>query len=172
MDGLSRAVGSGLPWTVGDVTYMLRPITLDDYGTIENILLEARKSPIQLAKESLSGLSADLQKALLADALKMEVTRKNYVSSTEIAEFIDSKPGVIYIIWLMLRREQPGMTRERVAELINKLNEDKMQKLIELRDQVSGLGAMGNSTGPAAAPANPKVETTDAGTTGDTPSGV
>jgi DNA-binding transcriptional ArsR family regulator len=155
MDGLSRAAGGNLPVEVKEGpakgTWLLSPLTVDDWATVEQHLLEGRPSPVQavmpdvraLREQGLNEEADRLFKMAYRDTQKW--ARKQKVAPDEVAEYVDTLDGTRFMIWLALRKNHPDVTRETADELVRAVNEEEMRKKLA---KVSATDAAGNSTGP------------------------
>ena len=84
----------------------------------------------------------------------------NKATSQEIADWMDSSQGVIFSVWLSLRKNHPELTREDAEKVINKMGQQELEKLAEQRDVTSGLDELGNSTGRSTGPEKAKASKT------------
>lgn len=167
MDGLGRAAGSGVPIEFGGETLILNRITIRDFGLIEQHLLKDRPNPIDAARKEAQQFILDA--AGLKDSAQDEFLRKQYIAMAEkimadglaaarksnvmkpqeVAEWIDTLPGLQFTIWLKLDQRYPGkFSMEKVGEIMEKLADGEVDRLKKLRDQAAGVDELGNSTGP------------------------
>jgi len=168
MDGLGRAIGAGVPIQFSGETLILDPVTVSDFGLIEQELLSRRPNPMDLTRKEAQafildaaklGSSAEdefLRKQYIAMAEKimadgMAAARKaNGIKPTEVAEWLDTFDGVQFTLWLKLDQRYPDrfFTLDKIKEVMQSMQEDEIERLKKLRDQASGLDELGNSTGP------------------------
>jgi hypothetical protein len=165
MDGLARAVGAGVPITFDGIDMVLEPLTLKDFGVIEQYLLkEKRPNILTDAVRAAAAIPDDLPKSererlsrQLLEVAAHEASKFNRISADEVAAWLDTIEGVIFTVWLLLERRKPGeYSLADVAAKIEALGGDKTQgelseqqaALRAARDQASGIDTMGNSTGP------------------------
>lgn len=150
MDGLGRAVGAGVTLKFGEREIILEPLTLRDFGLIEQHLLSQRRSPLDLVKDVVRDLPPELAKSLLEQAYE-DAKKGNTISPQEIAEWIDTFDGMAYSLWLSLEKRYPGEYQltdvHDVMQQMMESDESVMERLKALRDQASGLDERGNSTG-------------------------
>jgi len=147
MDGLNRLTGADQTIAVGDCTYRLGPLTLKDYGEIENRILARRPDPIAVAVGHLEGLSEEQQEYLLGRAFDRAVSGR-WVRSSEIDEWKQTHEGFCYLFWLMVRKSHPEVTLERAAELIQQLADESQEDLHRRMAEAAGLPE-GNRSGQA-----------------------
>lgn len=147
MDGSGRALGAGFPIELGGTKYMLSPLTVKELGSCEQYLLSQRKTPLQIARENMAGLSDEDKEILLRAAIK-ETRSSSKIPAEEVKRWIDTLEGSKYTIWMMIRKNHPEMTMERVSELIDKMldeyGEQAIAELLAKRDQASGIDDLGN----------------------------
>lgn len=147
MDGLNRLTGADQTIEIGDRTYRLGPLTLKDYGEIENRILARRPDPIATAVEHLDGLSESQQQYLLGRAFDRAVSGR-WVRASEIDEWKQTHDGFCYLFWLMVRKAHPEVTLGRAAELIQQLADGSQQELHRCMAEAAGMPE-GNRSGQA-----------------------
>lgn len=158
MDGMGRAVGAGVPIPLDGETLILQPLTLEDFGLLEQKILADRPNPMDLARQQVRELygakeipaeSKDkLAESILREA-REEARRVNKASNADVVQYMDSVPGLAFTYWLMLRREHgEKWSPERLCEHLQRASQQEFERLLKLRDQASGIDEMGNSTGP------------------------
>ena len=128
MDGLN--VLTAAPWrqTIDGVDYWMEPLTLGDWGIIEQRLLKGRRNPLEVAKENLAGLKPDEKRALLESALK-QASSAQKATADELMDYTATPPGMGLKFWLSIRKQNPQITEARAAELLNILDEESFAKL-------------------------------------------
>ena len=154
-NGVNRAAGSPTTVTLDGKTYMMEPLTLKDFGVIENEYLKRRPNPLKAVAAAKDVLSEDDYDKLLTQAYKDAV---NVAKATpqEISEWLDTRDGVVFSIWLSLRKNHPELTKEQAEEAIQEMGEQQLTGLAESRDVASGIDELGNSTGRSPGPENTK----------------
>jgi hypothetical protein len=155
MDGLSRAGGGKVPVEITEGpaqgTWLLSPLALEDWATVEAHLLEGRPSPIQAAMPDVlalreHGLQEEADRVLkMAYKDTQKWARKQKVSPDEVAEYMDTIDGVRFMVWLSLRKSHPEVTRAVADEVVRVRTEEAMRRTLA---KVSATDAAGNSTGP------------------------
>jgi len=123
--------------TIGGKRYELTPPGKEELRLLDKFVIKHRRSVLQLAKDNLEGLSADLQQALLRDALQIEAARSpTSVTPVEYGAVLDTREGCAYLFWLMMKRTKPDLTLDEVEEMIQDATDDEFARLIEERDKV------------------------------------
>ena len=158
-NGLTRAVAAPTTVELDGKTYIMEPLTLKDMGTLESEYLKDKPNPIKAVAEMRELLDQEDYDKLLAQAYK-DATAVNKATSQEIADWMDSSQGVIFSVWLSLRKNHPELTREDAEKVINKMGQQELEKLAEQRDVTSGLDELGNSTGRSTGPEKEKASKT------------
>ena len=127
---------------------MLKPLTLRDFGTIEQHLLSKRPNVLKQVAEAAKDLPDSMAKALI-DRAYDDMKAGNTVSSQEVAAYMDTFDGIAFTIWISLRKDDDTVTLDEVTESLHAMNEADVSSIAADRDFVSGLDERGNSTGPA-----------------------
>jgi len=120
MDGLNQLTAAHHAVEIGGRTYRLAPLTLRDYGEIENRVASRRPDPVAVVRRSLDGLSPAQQEFLLGRAYDKAVAARR-ATADEIDQWKRTPDGFCYLFWLMVRQEHPAMTLEQAAELVEQL---------------------------------------------------
>ena len=147
MDGVARAAGSGVSIEFNGRTLILAPLSLKDFGLIENHLLSQQLNPLDLVKVVVKDLPPELAAGLLRDAYK-DAKQMNMISAAAVAEWIDTFDGMAYTMWVCLNKTYPNeFELADVVQIMQELTEDELERMKNLRDQASGIDELGNSTG-------------------------
>lgn len=137
-----------MPVKIGENTYMLSPLTLEDFGLIENEMLAKRPNPMQRVMEVYEKLPEALRDKFLERAYQ-DAKRTNKIPAAEVAAYVDSIEGMMLSMWLSIKKCHPEITREKMNEIMRSLSPKDVEAMRESRDIASGIDQMGNSTGPA-----------------------
>jgi len=123
VDGLN--VLTAAPWqqTIDGVDYWMEPLTLGDWGIIEQRLAKGRRNPLEVAKENLAGLEPDDKRTLLESALK-QARSADKVTADELLDYTATPEGMVLMFWLSIRKRNARITEARAAELLNILDEE------------------------------------------------
>jgi len=138
MTNLPDMAGAAAEIKLGDNTYLMRPLSIDDFAEFERWVDDA---PIRQAARNLNGLSPDLQMKLLKQAQETAMAaieegpekRQGRISSQ-----MTSMSGICYLIWLSLRQEQPDMSLEAVSQI---LTLDKLPYVQQRLDDINGFSS-------------------------------
>lgn len=145
-NGLNRAAGSPTTVEINGKTYIMEPLTLRDFGTIEAEYMKQKPNPLKAVAEAKDMLPEEDYKELLAQAYK-DATSANKATPDEVSGWLDTKDGVVFSCWLSLRKNHPELSLEDAEQAINHMGQQEMTRLAEQRDVASGLDELGNSTG-------------------------
>ena len=145
-NGLNRAAGSPVSIEIGGQTYIMEPLTLRDFGTLEAEYLKNKPNPLKQVAEAKEFLNDEDFQVLLTQAYRdaMEV---NKATSEEIAQWLDTPAGISFSAWISMRKNHPELSREEVDDLLGTLNQQQLEHIAEQRDVASGTDELGNSTG-------------------------
>jgi hypothetical protein len=128
---------------IGRERLLATPLTLADYGEIDQAVLAGRPDPMQRALALCAGLSESLQRALLATAFD-ELIHGWPVTAHEVALWMSSREGIAHTLWLAIRSHQPQLTLADCRELL--LGEAQWRQAIRALDKIHGL-PLGKSQG-------------------------
>ena len=128
MDGLNQLTAADHTVEIGGRTYRLGPLTLRDYGEIENRVVSQRPDPVAVALRSLEGLSPRQQEFLLGRAYDRAVSTRR-ATAAEVDQWKRTPEGFCYLFWLMVRKGHPKITLKRAAELVEQLAGEVRQQL-------------------------------------------
>ena len=98
-------------------SYRATPLTLADYGEIDQAVLGARPDPLARAAAACQGQSEALQQALLSRTFD-ELLHGWPVTSHEVSLWMSSREGMAHILWLAVRAHQPEMSLANCRELL------------------------------------------------------
>lgn len=154
MDGIGRAIGAGVPLQLGDKTYLLGRVDARTIGELEQFMLSKRTSPVDVALKRISTLEAagvavspDSKKMLLDNALEKEASGLNFITRDEFESWLDTREGITYSIWLLIRQNHPDVSLKEINEQTVKASQDQLAAIIAAREQVAGTDNLGNETG-------------------------
>jgi hypothetical protein len=145
-NGINRAAGSPTTVKLEGKTYIMEPLTLRDFGIIENEYLKRRPNPLKAVAEVKDILAEEDYEKLLTQAYR-DATNVSKASPQEISEWLDTRDGVVFSIWLSLRKNHPELTKEMAEAAIQQMGEEQLKNIAESRDVASGVDELGNSTG-------------------------
>lgn len=128
---------------IGGTRLRATPLTLADYGEIDQAVLAGRPDPMQRALALCAGLDESLQRAILATAFD-ELVHGWPVTAHEVALWMSSREGIAHTLWLAIRKYQPQFTLTDCRELL--LTEPHWRQALLALDKLHGL-PLGNSLG-------------------------
>ena len=131
MDGLH--VPTAAPWKqmIGGKEYWMGPLTLEDWGMLEKRLVASRPDPLELAISRLErhdDLDEHTTRGVLECAFR-ETMEAHRATVVELKQFMRGVEGFSLMLWLSLRKHQPGITEERAGELALQLGGDALESL-------------------------------------------
>lgn len=157
--------------TLAGKTYLMRQLTLSDYGQIQSWLKERLPKPYAVVAEALKDLEsirsfdpegyAEARKMLLLAAHEDAKRGDGTGAPPEmVSECLNSPDGISYLVWLGVRKEQPQATYEEIRAAIGAENLKDLKKRLDsinLFDDGSGDEEEGNPfVNPQTAPAPTK----------------
>ncbi|MBA7474159.1 hypothetical protein ES707_09507 [subsurface metagenome] len=143
MDGLNQLTAAGHVVNIGGRDYRLGPLTLEDYGEIENRILAKRPDPLALVIDKLDRLDRKQQEMLLARAYDQAVKCPT-VTIDELQRWRNTPEGFCYRFWLMIRKHHEEVGLQDAVELIEQLSSQARAELNRRVEDCGGLPA-GNS---------------------------
>lgn len=124
MDGLCRVVGAGTTIEIQGVTRRLAAMTLNDWGIVENRILQKKRKAILAAIVD--------QREFLPDDVWVREWQAAYdraegvcrVSFKELDAWVSTDEGMAFTLWLMLERHHAGeFTYERLLDIVGAMTE-------------------------------------------------
>jgi hypothetical protein len=147
MDGLCRALGCPVPFTAAGRTTLLRPLTLGDWGTLENLLLSRRGSPTDVL-EAVLDLGDDLAPETLARLEELYAEARDLirrdrglrcVRQADLMAWLGTPDGEDHSAWLCLRRGRRDCRSPLAAgRMLDRAGADARLRFRRLRDLASG----------------------------------
>jgi hypothetical protein len=141
------AAGAGGFVTLGGQDYEVSPPTDADARTIARFLRKQAKSPTQRLRDDpdFGLLDPDEQRAALKQAAKRKFDADAPLDPHSAMDALLSLEGCRFMAFVVLRRKNRGLTRERVAELVT---EENYEEVFDALDGQTGMGPLGDSDGP------------------------
>jgi hypothetical protein len=124
MNNLKILTAQPQPLTVDGETYMVHPLTLDDWGALEVWLESQFVDPFDVVNRAIAkgGMTPSQQQYLLSEALKESIKPKAPLGSIEADQLLMSMKGYAQILYLSIRRGRPGFTEQDAKDLAVKLS--------------------------------------------------
>jgi hypothetical protein len=126
---LNRLTAAAQTFSVGAGTYRLTPLVLADYGEIENRILAERPDPLAGIHTRLAGLPEAQRRAELGRALD-QLSAMRRVTLGELDRWWQTPDGLGYRLWLMLRREQPGISLQAAEDLLREADAARRAQIV------------------------------------------
>ena len=137
MDGLNQLTAAGHLVTLAGRAYHLSPLTLSDYGQIENQILAARPDPRDGIRR-LAGLDPEEQRRELGQIYDAAAAASR-VTLGDLDRWWQTPAGVHYRLWLMLRKHQPAIALQEAAALAERLSDEECAELVRRMEDCRGL---------------------------------
>ena len=99
-------------------------------------IIENRRSPLQIAKDHLEGLTPEQQTDLLKAAFAQEKLIVSSVSGVEFMQALDSQEGGAIMAYYLFRKHHPEVTKEQAYDLIMHLTSDQFEEYKVARDSL------------------------------------
>jgi len=141
--GLNRATAAPQLMELGGETYEIHPLTMQDFGMLENAYLERKPNPLKAVVELKGQLPDDDYKELLERAYK-DATKANKATPDEIQEWLETREGITMSMWLSIRKGRKDFTMDDCELLITEIGEKQLADLQETQAAVSGIDELGN----------------------------
>lgn len=135
------ATGAPSQIKLGDKTYFLYPLDDADMGQFERW---AQDRMIDVAIRNLSRLEREADRSSLLQHA-YDKAAKVTVGSRELLSLFASFDGLVFLVWLSFRRNDPNLSQEEVVKLISK----HADQLPELTDRFKRLNPRPEEKAPA-----------------------
>jgi hypothetical protein len=127
--------------------YLIRPLLLRHFATIETHILAERQTPIDAVLPEIHRLNhaPAIQRQILERAyLDTYGDRKiNRVATNQILAWMNAPSGMLFTYWLCLRSDTgQRLGWNRISRLLSRATIDELDELRRRRDLVSGLDLM------------------------------
>lgn len=168
MSELQKMTAAGGTVQLGGRTYLLKQLTLGDYGQIQAWLKQRLPKPFAVVVAALKELEpmrafdpegyAEARKQLLLNA--MEDSKKDGGGSPElVSEALNSPEGIAMLIWLCVRKCHPEVGYEEIKAAINSENLSELKRHLDIVNMFGG-GDAEEEGDPFANPQTPPAGTT------------
>lgn len=148
----ANTIAAGGPGVIrlGEQTYLVGQPDDRDFAAILAYVEEHAISPMQGVAEDLKYLPPHLHAVAIKAAVEVKAAGGVEMSEAFTQKHLMQPAGTTFLAWLLIRKEQPAVTREELAPLITTDNAIMvLGKLI----QASGLEAiLAGKLGPAGSP--------------------
>jgi hypothetical protein len=127
---------------LGGKTYLLKQLTLGDYGQVQAWLRQRLPKPFAVVAEAIKDLLPikDIDPEGYAEARRqlvlaaMEDAKRGDGSGAPpemVAECLNSPDGIAYLLWLCARKEQPQTTYEEIRAGVNTADLKDLKKHLD-----------------------------------------
>jgi hypothetical protein len=130
-------------------TYRVSPIRIGDLTEIENHLL-AEREPVEDVLPRLLAKLGNMpnQQEMMVRVALNDARKKDKVTGRDVAEYIDTKEGKLYTLWVCVREHQPEVDGlDAARKLWDLMAEDDIREFVKRRNIAGGTDLLGNSTG-------------------------
>jgi len=139
-DRLGRAAGSGVIWNHPKGLFYLEPLTLRDFGTIENTLLFRKGNPLNKIREALPSIEeSGVDAAEFWVKSVREVAKKNKVKSEDVTQWMTTRHGLEVTMFLSVHRSDTSFKLADSRQFVFSLSNDEAISLADAIDVASGL---------------------------------
>jgi hypothetical protein len=138
MDGLSQLTAADHSMVIDGRAYCLSPLTLADYGRIENQILASRPDPCDAVYQRLAGLGREEQEQELSRAYDLAAAAR-HVTLDDLDQWWRTPTGFCRRFWLMIRKRQPHVALEEVAAMLQRLPVERRPELVRCMEACHGL---------------------------------
>lgn len=143
---ISRASGAPVEVELDGKTYKVGELRLRELGMLQSWIESRVPHPVRALAPHLEGLPSDVQIALLESARKESANWPPRIGTAEGAAVLDTPEGEREILWVLLSRHQPSMTRDEVNILADSL---PLAEFRRVADVAFGRDHSPKSTSPA-----------------------
>jgi hypothetical protein len=135
------------PLTIDGVTYLVHPLTLDDFGKLQAWVQEQFPDPLQVAADRLDLFPVPVQKHLVAMAIEQASKPRPRLGQPEADALVRSMDGTLELMRIAIAKGDPSFTRDKARALYARMN-------------LAHLSMLYASTGADVVLSDPKAETT------------
>ena len=158
VSGITNIQGSRKPTLkVSDKTYTLSPVGLDQFGEIENFILDRRASPFDIVGRLSSETPEEIREMLVTASVERAM-KAGFATTSEINDYDNSLPGIAHRLMLSLRPLHPDVKAVKDAlRIIETAGNERLAEIQAKVQEASGDDNLGNSSGREISPADPQT---------------
>src|SRR5687767_10049366 len=123
-EGLARAAAGDVSIELDGKVWLLSPLGLRDFATIEQEYLRQKPNPLMAVAEAKAFLDEEDYNRLLDKAYK-DATSASKATNQEVSEWIDTRAGAAYSVWIALLKRYPEVEYEFVERFIEAIGEQQ-----------------------------------------------
>ena len=139
---LETMTAAGGTIVLGGRTYLMKQLTLGDYGQVQTWLRQRLPKPFAVVADALKDLEpirafdpegyAEARKQLLLAAMEDAKRGDGTGAPPEmVADCLNSPDGIAYLVWLCVRKEHPEVAYETIRAAINSENLTALKKHLD-----------------------------------------
>lgn len=130
---LGDALGSPKPITINGDTFMCRPLTLGDIGTIQRHLGDQKPNILKDALEACRDQPPAVAQITIREAVKMQAEMRDVGPDEALRWVQENTEGQAYALFLIVKRADPKTTHTHTSmmEFISRLSGDEQALFIE-----------------------------------------
>jgi hypothetical protein len=133
MDGLCNTAGSDGILTIDGKEYRPSVPTAADFGELERHVVSLRGNPLKELAACLDDFPAASRQTALKVACDSIAGRSPRSTFEEMEEFMGSPAGIVFMLFMMLRRNHPEIDSQEAAnELLGKVNAAEVASIGEV----------------------------------------
>lgn len=124
MSSLSSLTAQPRKLRVGEKTYDLFPLTLEELGQLQGWVDSQFPDPIQVVADAIGkgNYTVAQQQYLMKQALELASRPKSLIGTPEADRLLQSTEGTKRLLLLSIRKGRPDFTEAEAAELLKDLN--------------------------------------------------
>jgi hypothetical protein len=123
MNDLKTLTAQPSPVVIDGETYVVHPLSMDDWGALQAWLDEQHANPFEVVKAAIAGggFTVVQQQYMLDKALERAMKPRCKIGSLEADELLTSMEGYAQVLYLSVRKGRPDFTKADALELAAKL---------------------------------------------------
>jgi hypothetical protein len=117
---LATLTAAARPVPIGGKVYLVRPLTIDDYGALQAWLDAQWPDPFDVVNDQVSRreYSPAQQRHMLSAALELATRPRPKLGSDDAEPLVSSPAGVAQVLYLTIRRDDPTFTLAAATALL------------------------------------------------------
>lgn len=139
----SVAGGKGVVVIKGE-TFLIDPITDQSTATLHNYFRRTMKSPLAAVAESLKGLPEEMQRMIIAEAVKIQVGGGSDANAAFYRDKMLSADGCGFLFWLLAKENHPDLTHAKCTALAESATPEMLMAELGKASGLLSLSDRGN----------------------------
>jgi hypothetical protein len=133
--------------TIQGKAYILKPLTVGVYASMESFIVDRRPDPLQIASSAIAKLPASQHDAVWRAAMHQAVAART-VTAEEAAAFENSVDGLAWKLWQCAKDNHPEVNSiESAKSLLIAAGESHFEELARATEIASGDADLKKSSG-------------------------